>query len=248
MNRVLTSKLASFHFCPTDNSKQNLALENISKNVFVVGNTVIDALLLGLKKLESATFTDMNNQYRFIDFNKKILLVTCHRRENFGKPFEAICNALLEIANRFDEVEIVYPVHLNPNIREKAYEYLNHKNIKLINPLDYPELIWIMNKSYLILTDSGGIQEEAPSLGKPVVVLREVTERTEGVDSGTAVLVGSNKDKIVSETVKLLTNADYYNKISQISNPYGDGRTSERIKQILLLDFGLIHNKVNYTS
>ena len=201
MNRVLTSKIASLHFCPTIISKENLKKENITKNVFVVGNTVIDALLMGLEKIKNADESKFLTQFNSIDFTKKMILVTCHRRENFGKPFEEICDALLEIANfHNDTVEVVYPVHLNPNIREIALQKLIASNIKLINPLDYQELIWMMNKSYLILTDSGGIQEEAPSLGKPVLVLREVTERTEGVDAGTAILVGSDKFKIVSET------------------------------------------------
>lgn len=234
MNRVLTSKLASYHFCPTAVSKENLLNENITKNVFVVGNTVIDALLMGLEKIKKTDESKFLNQFKAIDFSKKIVLVTCHRRENFGKPFEEICDALLEIANTHSEtVEIVYPVHLNPNIKEIAHQKLIAANIHLITPLDYPELIWMMNKSYMILTDSGGIQEEAPSLGKPVLVLREVTERTEGVDAGTAILVGSDKTKIVSETLKLIENQSYYSSISNSSNPYGDGTTCEQIKGIL---------------
>lgn len=234
MNRVLTSKLATIHFCPTENSKENLLLENTTKNVFVVGNTVIDALLTGLKKVNDSSEEKLLGKYHFIDFTKKILLVTCHRRENFGKPFEAICDALLEIAAQFDDtVEIVYPVHLNPNIKEIAHKKLTRENIRLIPPLDYPELIWMMDKSSIILTDSGGIQEEAPSLGKPVLVLREVTERTEGVHAGTAILVGSSKDKIIAETTRLLTDESYYQQISKASNPYGDGTASEKIKAVV---------------
>lgn len=234
MNRVLTSQIASYHFCPTENSKANLALENIKNNVYVVGNTVIDALLIGLKKIEKSDCKILRNKFKEIDFSKKILLVTCHRRENFGQPFEEICDALLKIASDFtNEIEIVYPVHLNPNIKEIAYKKLIAKNIKLISPLDYPELIWMMDKCYFILTDSGGIQEEAPSLGKPVLVLREVTERSEGVDSGTAILVGSSKEKITFETNRLLTNPEYYQKISNIDNPYGDGFSSIKIKNII---------------
>lgn len=233
MNRVLTSNLASFHFCPTDNSRESLIKENINKNVFVVGNTVIDALLLGLEKVKMIE-NQFVEKYDFIDFSKKIVLVTCHRRENFGKPFEDICDALLEISSTYSEsVEIVYPVHLNPNVKDIAYKKLIAKNIKLISPLDYPDLIWMMSKSNIILTDSGGIQEEAPSLGKPVLILRYVTERMEGVDAGTAILVGSDKEKIVSETKKLLENNDYYNSISKATNPYGDGETSENVKLIL---------------
>jgi UDP-N-acetylglucosamine 2-epimerase (non-hydrolysing) len=235
MNRVLTSKLASLHFCPTQISKENLEKENIKENVFVVGNTVIDALLSGLAKVQNTEESNLFKKYDFIDFNKKIILVTCHRRENFGKPFEDICDAILEISNKFKDVQIVYPVHLNPNIKEIAHTKLLAKNIHLIAPLDYPELIWMMSKSSIILTDSGGIQEESPSLGKPVLVLREVTERTEGVDAGTAILVGSNKQKIVDYTSKLLTDVFYYDSISKASNPYGDGTTSKRILEILNL-------------
>lgn len=235
MNRVLTSKIATYHFCPTENSKQNLFSENITENVYVVGNTVIDALLSGLKKIKKSDENMLLEKYSNIDFSKKIILVTCHRRENFGTPFENICDALLEIASQYkDAVEIVYPVHLNPNVKDVANKKLIAKNIKLISPLEYPELIWMMNKSTIILTDSGGIQEEAPSLGKPVLVLRTVTERTEGVDSGTAILVGSDKAKIVSETKNLLEDSQYYSTISTISNPYGDGSTSIKIKDILL--------------
>lgn len=232
-NRVLTSKLAEFHFCPTENSKHNLISENISKNVYVVGNTVIDALFLGLEKVKLANQELLFKKFDSIDFDKKIILVTCHRRENFGKPFEEICSAIMEIALNNKNIEIVFPVHLNPNIQKNAKLLLTAKNIKLIAPLDYPDLIWMMNKSYFILTDSGGIQEEAPSLGKPVLVLREVTERTEGVAAGTAILVGSNKEKIISEAFKLLNNDVYYKCFSKASNPYGDGKTSDKIKAIL---------------
>jgi UDP-N-acetylglucosamine 2-epimerase (non-hydrolysing) len=234
MNRVLTSKLATIHFCPTENSKANLIQEKTVENVFVVGNTVIDALFLGLKKVKKASEKQLLEQYNNIDFSRKIILVTCHRRENFGKPFEEICDALLTIASQFEnEVEIVYPVHLNPNIKEIAHQKLNQKNIKLIAPLNYPELIWMMDKSCIILTDSGGIQEEAPSLGKPVLVMREVTERMEGVTAGTALLVGSSKEKIVFETSRLLTDISYYTSISVACNPYGDGTTSAQIKVII---------------
>jgi UDP-N-acetylglucosamine 2-epimerase (non-hydrolysing) len=237
MNRVLTSRLAYFHFCPTETSKNNLLRENIIKNVFVVGNTVIDALFEGLSKLKFIGEEKLLKKYDFIDFSKKIILVTCHRRENFGKPFERICDALLEISEKFDDtIQIVYPVHLNPNVKDIAYQKLIATNIKLISPLDYQELIWMMNKSNIILTDSGGIQEEAPSLGKPVLVMRTVTERTEGVEAGTAILVGSDKEKIFEETSKLLTNSEHYSLISKASNPYGDGTTSKTILDFLLSD------------
>ena len=196
---------------------------------------MIDALLLGLDEIKNSSESNLINKYSNIDFNKKIILVTCHRRENFGKPFEEICDALLEISDSFKEtIQIVYPVHLNPNIMKIAYEKLTRENIKLISPLDYPDLIWMMNRSNIILTDSGGIQEEAPSLGKPVLVLRDITERMEGVHAGTAILVGSSKEKIVVETSMLLTDVSYYLKISKAINPYGDGTTSEKIKEIIL--------------
>ena len=233
-NRALTSKLADFHFCPTPQSCENLLKENITSNVFVTGNTVIDALFAGLKKIEETDETELTDAFSGINFTKKIILVTCHRRENFGAPFIEICNAMLAIADRHPEIEIVYPVHPNPNIKIKAHEMLKRDNIKLIHPLDYHELIWMMSKSHIILTDSGGIQEEAPSLGKPVLVLREVTERTEGVDAGTALLVGSDEVRIVGETEKLLDNEEYYSRISTALNPYGDGTTSMKIKNIII--------------
>lgn len=235
MNRILTSKIASIHFCPTQTSAENLYKENIKDNVYVVGNTVIDALLLGISEIKKSSENNLITKYNDINFDKKIILVTCHRRENFGKPFEEICDALLEISDSFTEtIEIVFPVHLNPNIMKIAHEKLTRNNINLISPLDYPDLIWMMNHSNIILTDSGGIQEEAPSLGKPVLVLREVTERMEGVDAGTAILVGSNKKKIVAQTRLLLTDDLYYSRISKATNPYGDGTTSKRIKEIIL--------------
>lgn len=235
MNRILTSKIAHIHFCPTQTAADNLNREDLKNNVFVVGNTVIDALLLGLDEIKNSSESNLINKYSNIDFNKKIILVTCHRRENFGKPFEEICDALLEISDSFKEaIQIVYPVHLNPNIMKIAHEKLTRENIKLISPLDYPDLIWMMNRSSIILTDSGGIQEEAPSLGKPVLVLREITERMEGVEAGTAILVGSNKEKIIIETTMLLKDDSYYSKISKAINPYGDGTTSEKIKDIIL--------------
>jgi UDP-N-acetylglucosamine 2-epimerase (non-hydrolysing) len=235
MNRILTSKIASIHFCPTQTSAENLYKENIKDNVYVLGNTVIDALLLGISEIKKSSENNLITKYNDINFDKKIILVTCHRRENFGKPFEEICDALLEISDSFTEtIEIVFPVHLNPNIMKIAHEKLTRNNINLISPLDYPDLIWMMNHSNIILTDSGGIQEEAPSLGKPVLVLREVTERMEGVDAGTAILVGSNKKKIVAQTRLLLTDDLYYSRISKATNPYGDGTTSKRIKEIIL--------------
>ncbi len=238
MNRVLTSNISKYHFCPTETAVANLRKENFNDNIYQVGNTVIDALLIGLQKLNTADDTEFLHKFKPIDFDKKTILVTCHRRENFGAPFSSICDALMELAAGYgNEIQIVYPVHLNPNVREVAHTRLTAHNIFLIDPLDYPELIWMMNKSYIILTDSGGIQEEAPSLGKPVLVMREVTERTEGVEAGTAILVGSNRAKIVDECTRLLNDAEYYGFFKNTTNPYGDGNTSSKIKAIIRQDF-----------
>lgn len=235
MNRALTSKLASYHFCPTEHAKKNLLDEGIIKNIYVTGNTVIDALLSGIKKTDDTALSD---SFVAVDFSKKIILVTCHRRENFGVPFTAICKALVTIADKYkDTVEILYPVHPNPNVKAAAHELLVRDNIKLLDPLGYNELIWMMDKSSFILTDSGGIQEEAPSLGKPILVMREVTERTEGVDAGTALLVGADTDKIVREASALLDDANHYNRIATATNPYGDGTASEKIADVIKQHF-----------
>jgi UDP-N-acetylglucosamine 2-epimerase (non-hydrolysing) len=233
MNRILAGHIADYHFAPTKNAKVNLLKEGLAeKNIFVVGNTVIDALVRGLHivKKNETRFYDF---FKFLDFSKRILLVTGHRRETFGKPFENICYALGELAQ--NPVEIVYPVHLNPNVRRHVYPILHRiKNVHLIEPLEYPFLIWLMNKSYLVLTDSGGIQEEAPSLGKPVLVLRNVTERTEGIKEGTALLVGTDRRKIVSSVKSLLSDSVKYNKMAKFINPYGDGKASGRIRNIIM--------------
>ena len=231
-NRVLVSHIADYHFAPTDKAKENLLRESISEeNIFVVGNTVIDALFMGLDTVNrnERRFYDY---FAFLDFSKRIILVTGHRRESFGKPFENICYALKEIAQ--ENVEIVYPVHLNPNVRGHVYPILSGiKNIHLVEPLEYPYLIWLMSKSYLILTDSGGIQEEAPSLGKPVLVMRDVTERTEGIDAGTALIVGTDMKKIFDATRMLLTDKREYRKMARRKNPYGDGKSSKRISTVI---------------
>lgn len=231
-NRVLVSHIADYHFAPTDKAKENLLRESISEEkIFVVGNTVIDALFMGLDTVNrnERRFYDY---FAFLDFSKRIILVTGHRRESFGKPFENICYALKEIAR--DNVEIVYPVHLNPNVRGHVYPILSGiKNIHLVEPLEYPYLIWLMSKSYLILTDSGGIQEEAPSLGKPVLVMRDVTERTEGIDAGTALIVGTDMKKIFDATRMLLTDKREYRKMARRKNPYGDGKSSKRISTVI---------------
>jgi len=233
INRILTGHIADFHFAPTNVAVQNLKNEGIVSNVWNVGNTVIDALFLGLELIKK-------NQLKFdevfpqIDFSKKIILITGHRRESFGEPFENMCQAIKEIAITYKDIELVYPVHLNPNVQKPVQEILkDHKNIHLLEPLDYPKLIWLMEKAYLVLTDSGGIQEEAPSLGKPVLVMREVTERVEGIEAGTAKLVGSNKTVIIQETKNLIEDNILYRKMANSVNPYGDGKTSKKIVDIL---------------
>ncbi|MFC1669368.1 non-hydrolyzing UDP-N-acetylglucosamine 2-epimerase [Spirochaetota bacterium] len=241
VNRIITGHIADYHFAPTEKAKDNLENENIKANVFVVGNTVIDALQLGLKIIgeknkekEITDFFSKNiNNFTGIIESKKVILVTGHRRESFGKPFEDICEAMLEIVKQNENAHIIYPVHMNPNVREPVNRILNDNDrIHLIEPLSYPYLIWLMEKSYVVLTDSGGIQEEAPALGKPVLVMRDVTERTEGVEAGTAKLVGTDMDKIIQETGKLLNDKSYYNNMAKAVNPYGDGTTSRQIVDI----------------
>ncbi|OHD24208.1 MAG: UDP-N-acetylglucosamine 2-epimerase [Spirochaetes bacterium GWD1_27_9] len=234
INRILAGHIADYHFAPTPKAKENLQKEGITDNIYVVGNTVIDALFLGLDLIKSCGDKEYYDFFKNIDFSKKIILVTGHRRESFGEPFKEICYALKELKSSFKDVEIIYPVHLNPNVRKPVNEILsNISGIHLIEPLSYPHLIWLMNKSYLVLTDSGGIQEEAPSLKKPVLVMRDVTERTEGVDAGTAKLVGTDKQKIIQETSKLILDSSIYQKMSNSINPYGDGTTSEKVLNIM---------------
>ncbi len=234
MNRTLIGHLSDYHLAPTEKARQNLLREGITKNIHVVGNTVIDALFLGLSIIEQQSDESYQKFFSFLNSSKKIILVTGHRRENFGKPFEDVCHAIREIAESFPEVQVVYPVHLNPNVQQPVNTLLgNLANIHLIEPLDYPHLLWLLNRSYLVLTDSGGIQEEAPSLGKPVLVMREVTERTEGIEAGTAMLVGTDRKKIIQEVTALLTGKEIYEKMSRAHNPYGDGNAAVRIADIL---------------
>lgn len=234
INRVLTGHLADIHFAPTENARQNLLRENITRNIYVVGNPVIDALFLGLAIIHQQGEEKYASKFSFLAQHKKIILITCHRRESFGKPFRNICNAFSTIAQKYPDIQLVYPVHLNPHIKQVAYELLsNIPNIHLIEPLDYPHLIWLMNRSYLVLTDSGGIQEEAPSLGKPVLVLRDVTERTEGIEAGTARLVGTNSESIVAHVSELIDNFEAYHAMARAINPYGDGTASKQMVEIL---------------
>jgi UDP-N-acetylglucosamine 2-epimerase (non-hydrolysing) len=229
MNRQITGRLTDIHFSPTEAAKQNLLSEKTSGLIEVTGNTVIDALLYAVDKLKNYSDDEIETLKKIIDFTKRIILVTGHRRENFGDGFIHICEALLEIA-KDTNLEIVYPVHLNPNVQYPVNKLLAGKsNIKLISPLAYPAFVWLMNLSYIILTDSGGIQEEAPSLGKPVLVMRETTERPEAVEAETVKLVGTNKEKIVTETNRLLQDQRYYDAMQKIHNPYGDGLSVKRI-------------------
>jgi len=234
LNRKLVSHIADYHFAPTQRAVESLKNEGIVENVWNVGNTVIDALFLGLKIIQEGREDTYYDFFKFLDFSNKIILITGHRRESFGKPLERICNALIKISEKHNNVELVYPVHLNPNVREPVKRILmGIENIHLMEPLAYPYLIWLMNKCHLVLTDSGGIQEEAPSLGKPVLVMREVTERIEGIEAGTARLVGTDGELILNEVDKLVTVHDYYERMANAANPYGDGKTSRRILEIL---------------
>lgn len=235
INRILTGHIADYHWCPTEKARENLLAEGIKdEKIHVVQNTVIDALFLALDLLKEEGDEKYLEFFKDVDFNKKLILVTAHRRESFGQPFENICNAVKELSTKYPDVEFVYPVHLNPNVREVVFGILSDiPNIHLMDPLDYPYMVWIMNKAHIVLTDSGGVQEEAPSLGKPVIVLRDVTERQEGVDAGTAKLVGTDKELIINATSALLDNEQEYEKMAKAVNPYGDGTTSKRIVKLL---------------
>ncbi|MEY0025033.1 non-hydrolyzing UDP-N-acetylglucosamine 2-epimerase [Providencia rettgeri] len=232
-NRKIAGHLAMYHFAPTENSHQNLLKESIpDSHIFVTGNSVIDALLWVRDKVMSDQYMmeKLAANYPFIDSNKKMILVTGHRRESFGGGFERICHALAEIAQAHPDVQVVYPVHLNPNVSEPVKRILHDiDNIILISPQDYLPFVYLMNHAYLILTDSGGIQEEAPSLGKPVLVMRDTTERPEAVDAGTVRLVGTDTQKIVKEVNRLLTDDAEYHEMSRAHNPYGDGHACQRI-------------------
>lgn len=236
-NRKLTSVVTDFHFAPTERARQNLLAEGVKDSkVFVTGNTVIDALF----SIKNRVLNDeraklaFEHDFSFVDPTKKMILVTGHRRESFGHGFERICAALKEIANAYPDVQIVYPVHLNPNVEMPVKRLLGDlSNVFLIPPQDYLPFVYLMNASYLILTDSGGVQEEAPSLGKPVLVMRETTERPEAVNAGTVKLVGTNSEKIIEQVSLLLSNVSEYEKMTKAHNPYGDGMAVGRIIDIL---------------
>lgn len=232
MNRCVTGVVSNIHFSPTITSKENLLSENKKpESIIVTGNTVIDALKFSVDKVTSSyrdkEIEELEDQ---VDFNKRIVLVTGHRRENHGQGFINICKALKQLTLNHSDIQIVYPVHLNPNVQKPVYEILEGvEAIKLIPPLSYPAFVWLMNRSYMIITDSGGVQEEAPSLGKPVLVMRNTTERPEAVAAGTVLLVGTDTEKIVDEASKLLKRKDEYQKMSKLHNPYGDGNACKKI-------------------
>lgn len=240
INRKLTGAIADLHFAPTGMARDNLLREGVNPaSIFVTGNTVIDALLSVVPKLESEVSlkTDLDKKFSFLDSTKRLILVTGHRRENFGEGFENICNALADIAGSAPDVEVLYPVHLNPNVRKPVAEILAARhlaNVHLIDPVDYLPFVYLMNRAHLIITDSGGVQEEAPSLGKPVLVMRDTTERPEAVAAGTVRLVGTSREAIVQEALNLLKNQADYQRMSQAHNPYGDGHAVGRIIQAVL--------------
>lgn len=236
-NRVLTTRLAKWHFCPTESNKTNLLKEGVpEKDIYVTGNTVIDALLTAIEKVKANAPEIDGLPKDLMGSEERMVLITGHRRENFGEGFENICTAIKNLAERFPETHFVYPVHLNPNVREPVGRILGHhcgKNVHLIEPQSYLPFVALMNRAYLILTDSGGVQEEAPSLGKPVLVMRNTTERPEAVYAGTVKLIGTAQDAIECECATLLSDDHAYSKMAASANPYGDGRAVERIIGVL---------------
>jgi UDP-N-acetylglucosamine 2-epimerase (non-hydrolysing) len=236
VNRQITGRIADYHFAPTVQSKNNLIQENVSvDSIIITGNTVIDALLDSTVRVNTINNSEIEYLKTILDSSKQLILVTGHRRENHGQGFINICEALKEIASTNKNVQIIYPVHLNPNVLEPVHNILEGiDSIHLINPIAYPSFVWLMNQSYLIITDSGGVQEEAPSLGKPVLVIRDTTERPEAVDVGTVILVGTDKKKIVYECNDLLINTERYQKMRALNNPYGDGKACQRIVEYII--------------
>lgn len=235
INRQITGRIADFHFAPTLSSKQNLIHEGINEEtILVTGNTVIDALKQSVEKVSVLSNPEIESLKEIITENQKIILVTGHRRENHGEGFLNICKALHKIAQNNPEILLIYPVHLNPNVQKPVFEMLSEvSNIHLINPLSYPSFVWLMNKSYLIITDSGGVQEEAPSLGKPVLVMRDTTERPEAVEVGTVIMVGTDPDCIYDNCQNLLDSKEKYLKMSALHNPYGDGQSCDKIVKFI---------------
>lgn len=242
MNRQLTGRIAKLHFSPTTRNYDNLIKENInSENIYITGNTVIDALKTTVRE----NYEFENECLRNVDFdNKRVIVVTAHRRENLGKPLEDICTAISEIVNEYEDTEVIYPVHLNPAVREVAWKILgDNDRVHLIDPLDVMELHNAIARSFMVMTDSGGIQEEAPALAKPVLVLRRETERPEAVAAGTVKIAGVDKEVIVKFAKELLDSPEEYSKMAQAANPYGDGDASRRICEAILYDFGLRSEK-----
>ena len=241
-NRKLTGAITKLHFAPTETSQQNLLNEAVNgDDIVITGNTVIDALLQVVEKVQNDTdlIATLKGQFPQLDENKKLILVTGHRRESFGGGFERICEALAEIATAHPEAQVLYPMHLNPNVREPVNRILKDvNNVHLIEPQEYLPFVYLMNKAHIIVTDSGGVQEEAPSLGKPVLVMRDTTERPEAVAAGTVKLVGTDKNRIVSEVHNLLTNQADYDTMSRAHNPYGDGQACARIVAKIKQHFG----------
>lgn len=235
MNRKLTGALADIHFAPTPASQANLLREGVAADtIHVTGNTVIDALLAVVDKLrnDQALQAEFAQRFSFLDPKRRLVLVTGHRRENFGEGFQNICNALADIAAEHADVQVLYPVHLNPNVRQPVNDILAARglaNVHLIDPVDYLPFVYLMDRAHIIVTDSGGIQEEAPSLGKPVLVMRDTTERPEAVEAGTVKLVGTSRERIVAEARRLLTDEQAYAAMSRAHNPYGDGQAVQRI-------------------
>ncbi len=242
VNRKITSCMTDMHFSPTESAKKNLLNEGVSeKQIIITGNTVVDALFHVVESIKADAILQksLKKQFPFLDSSRKLILVTGHRRENFGSRFEDICRGFVKLADHHD-VQIVYPVHLNPNVQEPVRRILgNNQNVILIDPLEYLPFVYLMSKSYLIITDSGGVQEEAPSLGKPVLVMRDTTERPEAVDAGTVKLVGADSDRIYEETKRLLTDAEEYQKMSKAHNPYGDGKAVLKIVKELKIEAGI---------
>lgn len=238
MNRQLTGRIADIHFAPTESARANLVSEGVApQSIVVTGNTVIDALRLSVKKVCAPGYSNPEIEMlrTHLELERPLILVTGHRRENFGEGFVQICTALKDIAVQVPEVQILYPVHLNPHVQRPVYEILGQvSNVVLTAPLSYPAFVWAMNKSKLIITDSGGVQEEAPSLGKPVLVTRNTTERPEAVQAGTVLLVGTEREKIVEQVLLLLKDDERYQLMSRVENPYGDGQASRRIVETLL--------------
>ena len=239
MNRKIVGSLADYHFAPTSHSRHNLLREGVDESkVFVTGNTVIDALysVLSIINSDKVIRNKIENEFSYLNKKNRLILVTGHRREAFGTGFEEMCYAISDIANSYKDIDIVYPVHLNPNVQEPVKRILGRnefKNIHLIDPLEYLPFVYLINRSSIILTDSGGIQEEAPSLGKPVLVMRNTTERPEAVEAGTVKIVGTKSSLIISETKILLDNSNEYARMSKAHNPYGDGHAAVRIATVL---------------